>query len=33
MINYILSNELDFREYVLAYTNASFLISEDYQDT
>jgi formate dehydrogenase major subunit len=33
VINYILSNELDFREYVLAYTNASFLISEDYQDT
>jgi formate dehydrogenase major subunit len=33
VINYILSNELDFREYVLAYTNASFLIREDYQDT
>ncbi len=33
VINYILSHELDFREYVLAYTNASFLISEDYQDT
>jgi formate dehydrogenase major subunit len=33
VINYILSNELDFREYVVAYTNASFLISEDYQDT
>ena len=32
VINYILSNELDFREYVLAYTNASFLISEGYQD-
>jgi formate dehydrogenase major subunit len=32
VINYILSNDLDFREYVLAYTNASFLISEDYQD-
>ena len=33
VINHILSNELDFREYVLAYTNASFLISQDYQDT
>jgi formate dehydrogenase major subunit len=33
VINYILSNDLDFREYVLAYTNASFLIREDYQDT
>ncbi len=33
VINYILSNELDFREYVRAYTNASFLIREDYQDT
>jgi formate dehydrogenase major subunit len=33
VINYILSNELDFREYVLAYTNASFLVREDYQDT
>ena len=33
VINYILSNELDFREYVTAYTNAAFLVSEDYQDT
>jgi formate dehydrogenase major subunit len=33
VINYILSHELDFREYVLAYTNASFLISEGYRDT
>lgn len=33
VINYILSNELDFREYVVAYTNASFLVSEGYQDT
>ncbi len=32
VINYILSNELDFREYVTAYTNASFLVSEEYQD-
>jgi formate dehydrogenase major subunit len=33
VINYILSNELDFREYVLAYTNASFLLREDFLDT
>ncbi|AEK41746.1 formate dehydrogenase [Amycolatopsis mediterranei] len=33
VINHILSNDLDFREYVVAYTNASFLVSEDYQDT
>ena len=28
VINYILSNELDFREYVTAYTNASFIVDE-----
>ena len=33
VINYILSNELDFREYVKAFTNAAFLVSEEYQDT
>ncbi len=33
VINYILSNDRDFREYVVPYTNASFLISEDFQDT
>lgn len=33
VINYILSNGLDFREYVTAYTNASFLVDEKYQDT
>src|SRR3712207_574563 len=33
VINYILSNELDFREYIVAYTNASFLVREDYRDT
>jgi formate dehydrogenase major subunit len=32
VINYILSNGLEFREYVAAYTNAAFLVSEDYQD-
>ncbi|NJC68565.1 molybdopterin-dependent oxidoreductase [Planosporangium thailandense] len=33
VINYILSNELDFREYVLAYTNAAAIVSEDFRDT
>jgi formate dehydrogenase major subunit len=33
VINYILSNELDFREYVLAYTNAASIVSEDFRDT
>jgi formate dehydrogenase major subunit len=33
VINYILAHELDFREYVLAYTNASFIVDERYQDT
>jgi formate dehydrogenase major subunit len=33
VINYILSNELDFREYVTAYTNASFLVDKSYRDT
>jgi formate dehydrogenase major subunit len=32
VINYILTNELDFREYVVAYTNAATIITEDYQD-
>jgi formate dehydrogenase major subunit len=33
VINYILSNEKDFREYVVAYTNASFLVDEAFEDT
>jgi formate dehydrogenase major subunit len=33
VVNYILSNEKDFREYVLAYTNASFIVGEDFKDT
>src|SRR5215213_4405493 len=32
IINYVLQNDLDFREYVVRYTNASHLVSEDYQD-
>jgi formate dehydrogenase major subunit len=33
IVNYILANEKDFREYVVAYTNASFLLRDDFQDT
>ena len=33
IVNYILSNGREFREYVAAYTNASTIISDDYQDT
>ena len=33
VINHILTEEKYFREYVVAYTNASFLVDERYQDT
>ena len=33
LVNHVLSNDLDFREYVVAYTNAAAIVSEDYQDT
>jgi formate dehydrogenase major subunit len=33
IVNHILTNELDFREYVLAYTNAATIVSADFQDT
>ncbi|MCT2591625.1 molybdopterin-dependent oxidoreductase [Streptomyces sp. N2-109] len=33
IIHHVLSEEKDFREYVLAYTNASTLVSEDFRDT
>lgn len=33
VINHILGNDLDFREYVRAYTNAPFLVNERFQDT
>src|SRR5262245_17344912 len=32
LVNYVLVNEADFREYVVAYTNAPAIISEDFQD-
>ena len=33
IINHVLQNELDFREYVVNYTNASTLVSEKFEDT
>jgi len=32
VINYVLEHELDFREYVVAYTNAATIVSDDYVD-
>ena len=33
LIKYVLDNEKYFREYVLAYTNASAIVTEDFTDT
>ncbi|MCF0097470.1 Formate dehydrogenase-O major subunit [Micromonospora sp. MH99] len=33
VIHYILDNELDFREYVVAYTNAATIVTEEFRDT
>ncbi len=33
LINYVLTHEKWFKEYVLAYTNATTIISEDFKDT
>src|SRR5262245_52188072 len=33
LINHILSNELYFAEYVVAYTNAATIVNEDFRDT
>ena len=33
LINYVLANDLWFKEYVVAYTNAATLVNEDYRDT
>ena len=33
IVNHILSNEKYFREYVVSYTNAATLVSEDFHDT
>src|SRR5512139_277086 len=32
VVNYVLQNELDFREYVVAYTNAATIVSDDFRD-
>ena len=32
LINYVLSNDLHFEEYVRHYTNAATIVSQDYQD-
>jgi len=33
LINYVLENELFFREYVVHYTNAGVIIADDFKDT
>ena len=33
IVNYVLQNEKYFRDYVVAYTNAAVIISEDFADT
>jgi len=33
VINYVLQHELDFRDYVVAYTNAATIVSGDFGDT
>jgi formate dehydrogenase major subunit len=33
LINYVLANGLEFRDYVVAYTNAATIVSEEFRDT
>jgi formate dehydrogenase major subunit len=33
LVNHVLENELDFREYVVSYTNAAAIIGEEFRDT
>jgi formate dehydrogenase major subunit len=33
LINYVLTEEKDFRDYVVAYTNAATILREDFRDT
>ena len=33
LINYVLQEDLYFKEYVQAYTNAAFIVRDDFQDT
>jgi formate dehydrogenase major subunit len=33
LINHVMTNELHFHDYVVSYTNAASIVSEDFQDT
>src|SRR6059058_6183065 len=33
LINYVLTNQREFREYVVAYTNAATILKEEFRDT
>jgi formate dehydrogenase major subunit len=33
LVNYVLANELDFRDYVVAYTNAPAIVADEFSDT
>jgi formate dehydrogenase major subunit len=33
LIHHVLENDLDFREYVVSYTNAAAILREDFRDT
>src|SRR5690242_7538245 len=33
LVNHVLTEEKDFREYVLAYTNAATIVGEEFRDT
>src|SRR5208283_2147586 len=33
LINWVLTNERYFKEYVIAYTNASYIVNEKFADT
>src|SRR4051812_798050 len=33
MVNHVLQNERDFREYIVHYTNAATILREDFKDT
>ena len=33
LVNFVLANQLEFREYVVAYTNAATIVSKDFRDT
>src|SRR6478672_7238782 len=33
LVNYVLQNGREFREYVLAYTNAATILKDDFKDT